>query len=637
MTPDPLALDAETMREHGYRTVDLLVNELTDSDRPPLRRATPAEMRARLGGPAPEGPQDFGVLLERLRTDVLAHMECSFHPGFFAFVPSNGTWPAALGDFVAAAMNIYAGHWQEAAGPSQIELEVVDWFKAWIGYPAAAAGALVSGGSAANMTALACAREARIGAMRPDVVAYVSDQAHSSMARAARVLGFHSDQLRVLPSDGDFRLAPRMLRAAIAADRRAGRTPLFVAAAAGATNTGAVDPLGELAEVCAEHGLWLHVDAAYGGFAVLTERGRSALAGLDLADSVTMDPHKWLYQPMECGALLVRDGPALRGAFSVSPPYLEDVAGGEAETDFADLGMQLSRAARALKVWLSVHAFGLGAFRAAIDRSLDLAAHAAERVRASPMLELMAEPSLGIVCLRRRLDGPGPHDEDVLAQANARLVAGLERDGIAFVSSTRLRGRYAVRLCVLNHTSTRERLDRTLDHLESAPLEPYDPAARVASDGRRVWAASWSVSANGAAGPRPSPELLAGVPLFTGASAAELRAACALGVVRDAPAGRPVVQQWEVSRDFFVLLEGAATVDVDGDPVARLGAGDVFGEAGALDWGRGYGYARTASVVATEPLRLLVFPDGSLNALMREVPAVRSAVVEVLHAHLPRT
>ena len=181
MTPDPLALDAETMREHGYRTVDLLVNELTDFDRPPLRRATPAEMRARLGGPAPEGPQDFGVLLERLRTDVLAHMECSFHPGFFAFVPSNGTWPAALGDFVAAAMNIYAGHWQEAAGPSQLELEVVDWFKAWIGYPAAAAGALVSGGSAANMTALACAREARIGAMRPDVVAYVSDQAHSSI------------------------------------------------------------------------------------------------------------------------------------------------------------------------------------------------------------------------------------------------------------------------------------------------------------------------------------------------------------------------------------------------------------------------------------------------------------------------
>jgi glutamate/tyrosine decarboxylase-like PLP-dependent enzyme len=635
VTPDPLALDPQTMRELGYRTVDLLVGELTDLERPPLRRATPPEMRARLGGPAPEGPEDFEALLEVLRTDVLAFMERSFHPGFFAFVPSNGTWPGALGDFVAAAMNIYAGHWQEAAGPCQVELDVLDWFKTWIGYPDGAAGALVSGGSAANMTALACAREARVGAMRPDLVAYVSDQAHSSMARAARVLGFRSDQLRVLPSDARYRLPPRLLRNAIQADRRAGRTPLLVAAAAGATNTGSVDPLPELAEVCAEHGLWLHADAAYGGFAVLTERGRAALAGLELADSVTMDPHKWLYQPIECGALLVRDGPALRAAFTITPPYLQDVAGGEAETDFSDLGMQLSRSARALKVWLSIRTFGLGAFRAAIERSLDLAAHAAERVRASPALELLAPPSLGIVCLRRRLDGPGPQDEDALAQANARLLAGLERENIAFASSTRLRGRYAVRLCVLNHTTTREHVDRTLDHLESAPLEPYDPGTRVAGDRRRAWAAHWGAARDGGAGTHPGPEDLAGVPLFAATTAQQRRLATALGVLRDAPAGTTVVQQWEVSRDFFVLLAGEAVVDVDGLRVATLVAGDVFGEAGALDWGRGYGYARTASVVAATPLRLLVFPDGALNELMREVPAVRSAVLAVLHANLP--
>src|SRR4051812_5911506 len=179
MSPDPLGLDAATMRELGYRTVDLLVDELTDTAAPPLRRATPQEMRARLGGPPPEAPEDFGALLERLRTDVLAHMERSFHPGFFAFIPSNGTWPGALGDFVAAAMNIYTGHWMESAGPSQVELEVLDWFKTWIGYPASAAGILLGGGSAANLTALACAREARVGAMRDDLVVYVSDQAHS--------------------------------------------------------------------------------------------------------------------------------------------------------------------------------------------------------------------------------------------------------------------------------------------------------------------------------------------------------------------------------------------------------------------------------------------------------------------------
>src|SRR3954452_5658884 len=165
MPRDPLGLDPATMRELGYRTVDLLVDELTDAVAPPLRRATPQEMRARLNGAPPEAPEDFGELLERLRTDVLAYMERSFHPGFFVFIPSNGTWPGALGDFIAAAMNIYAGHWMESAGPSQVELDVVDWFKDWIGYPAGAAGVLVSGGSAANMDALACAREARVGAM----------------------------------------------------------------------------------------------------------------------------------------------------------------------------------------------------------------------------------------------------------------------------------------------------------------------------------------------------------------------------------------------------------------------------------------------------------------------------------------
>ena len=290
MPADPLGLDAGTMRELGYRTVDLLVDELTRDGQRPIARATPAEMRARLGDPVSEAGEDFGDLLARLRTDVLAHMERTYHPGFFAFIPANGTWPGALGDFVAAALNIYAGHWSEAAGPAQVELEVLGWFRDWIGYPPGSSGVLVSGGSAANMTALACAREMRVGAMRDDLVAYVSDQGHSSLARAARVLGFRSDQLRVLPSDRAHRMRPGMLRAAVDADRKAGRTPLFVAASAGTTNTGAIDPLEELADLCAELGLWLHVDAAYGGFAVLTARGRAALAGIERADSVAHGP-----------------------------------------------------------------------------------------------------------------------------------------------------------------------------------------------------------------------------------------------------------------------------------------------------------------------------------------------------------
>jgi len=317
---DPLALDRETMRELGHRVVDLLVDRLLDEG-PPLRRASPAEMRKRLGGPPPTGPQALEDVLERLERDVLPYRSRVDHPGFLAFIPGSGTWPGALADLIASACNVYAGSWMESAGPSQVELEVLGWFKDWIGYPAEAAGSLTSGGSAANMTALACAREAKAGPMRDDLVLYVSDQAHSSIARAARILGFRPGQVRVLPSDAGLRLEPETLAAAIEADLRAGRSPLAVSANAGATNSGVTDPLPELAEVCRQNGVWLHVDAAYGGFAVLSERGRAELSGLELADSLTLDPHKWLYQPFECGCVLVRDGALLRAAFELAPDY----------------------------------------------------------------------------------------------------------------------------------------------------------------------------------------------------------------------------------------------------------------------------------------------------------------------------
>jgi glutamate/tyrosine decarboxylase-like PLP-dependent enzyme len=355
------------MRQQGYRIVDLLVDRLL-ADGPPLQRATPAEMRERLGGPPPAEAQPLEAVFERLADDVLPFRSRVDHPRFLAFIPGSGTWPGALADFVASACNVYAGSWMESAGPSQVELEVLGWFKAWVGYPAEAAGSLTSGGSAANMTALACAREAKAGAMRDDLVLYASDQAHSSIARAARLLGFRPDQVRVLPTENDLRLAPESLAAAIEADLRAGRSPLAVTANAGSTNTGITDPLPELAEVCRKHGVWLHVDAAYGGFAVLSERGREQLRGLELADSLTLDPHKWLYQPFECGCVLVRDGRLLRSAFELVPDYLSDARATDEEANFSDLGLQLTRTSRALKVWVSLQAFGLDAFRAAITR-----------------------------------------------------------------------------------------------------------------------------------------------------------------------------------------------------------------------------------------------------------------------------
>src|SRR3954447_21878346 len=322
MPDDPLAIDAEEMRRMGYAVVDLLVRRITElADGPVLRRATVAEMRARIDEPPSSGPGAFDELLAHLDRDVLPFVGHFDHPRFFGYIPGAGTWPAALGDLIAAATNVDSGAWRESAGPSQLELTVLDWFRMWIGYPPGAGGILVSGGSAANLTAIACAREAIVGPMTPRLVAYASDQTHSSVARAARHLGFRPDQVRVVPTDERFRIRVDDLAGAIDADARAGRVPFLVIANAGTTSTGSVDDLAAIAELCHRRGIWLHVDGAYGGFAVLTARGREALAGMDLADSVTLDPHKWLGMPFEVGCLMARDGATLERAFELHPEY----------------------------------------------------------------------------------------------------------------------------------------------------------------------------------------------------------------------------------------------------------------------------------------------------------------------------
>jgi aromatic-L-amino-acid/L-tryptophan decarboxylase len=487
-----LEVDPEAMRAMGRRTVDLLVELLAD-DRPALRRAGAREMAARLPFGAPEEPQDFEELLARLEHDVLPFMSNSSHPGYMAFVPSCGTFPAALGDLIATALNVYVGSWMEGPGPSRIELVVLDWFKEWIGYPGEAAGVLVTGGSAANLTALACARETLHGPTDPRATLYVADQSHASIARAIRVLGFRPDQTRVLPTGGDQRLQPETVAAAIDSDLAAGHRPLAVVAAAGATNTGAIDPLEGLAAVCRQRGVWLHVDAAYGGFAALTERGRRALAGLELADSVTLDPHKWLYQPIECGCVLVREGHRLQRAFAIEQDYLADAAGAADEVNFGDLGLQLTRGFRALKVWLSVSLFGVAAFRAAVDDALDLAELARERIAADERLELIAPGSLGITCFRRRVDG----GEEAAAAANAALIDAYEASGRGLVLSTRVDGRYAVRLCILNHTTRARDVEAAVDFFASAPLERRPASNGVRSPHMMDVGAGWLQGARG--------------------------------------------------------------------------------------------------------------------------------------------
>ena len=622
MEGDRLALDAETMRRLGYRTVDMLVERLVDGSAPPLTRATPEEMRARLSGPPPTEAQPFDELLRRLDEDVLPFTSRGDHPGFFAFVPFAGTWPGALGDFIASACNVYAGSWMEAAGPTQLELQVLDWFRDWLGLPETAGGTLLSGGSAANMTALAVARESVVGAMNERLVAYVSDQAHSSLARGARVLGFRPDQVRVLPVADDCRLEPETLRRAIEADASAGRMPFFLSANAGATNTGAIDPLPELREVCDAYGLWMHVDAAYGGFATLTERGSRALEGIDAGDSVTLDPHKWLYQSYECGCLLVRDATLLRRAFEMTPAYLYDSIAETDEVNLADLGIQLTRTSRAFKVWLSVCAFGLDAFRAAIDGCLDLAERARARIDESPALELAVEPFLSVVCFRRRFDC-GEDDED---RRNAALVAALERSGIGFVSSTRVGGRYVLRLCILGHATQWEHVERVLEFLERTEVDAA-PTAEVYERHPDV-ASSWL------AGAETGVADLERLPIFRSLEPAELERLVQASELREAGGGETIVAQWEASKDFYVVLAGAVDVSVGSERIRQLGPGEFFGELAARDWGSGFGYPRLATVVAASDVRLLRVPCEVLNELVHANADLERAIDRAAHERL---
>jgi glutamate/tyrosine decarboxylase-like PLP-dependent enzyme len=459
-----LELDAETMRALGYRAVDLLVERLeTLEEQPAWSTGSRTELDALLREPPPAGPGDPAALLERLVAEVITYGQRTDHPRFLAYIPGTPTWPSVLGDLVAAGANVFTGTWIGSAGATEVELVVLDWFNEWLGYPAEAGGVLTSGGSEANLTAVACARTLRLGDSFADAIVYVSAQSHSSIVRAVRVLGFAPAQVRTLPVDGQWRLRVDALAEAVEEDTAAGLRPFLVAANAGATSTGAVDPFPELADICAERGLWLHVDGAYGGFAALSARGRGILAGIERADSITLDPHKWLYQPWGTGCLLVREPGALERAFHVTADYLQDVPWG-VEVNMADRGLQLTRPARALKIWLSLKTFGTAAFAAAVDRTIELGELAQKRIEGSGELELMSPACLGIVCFRRRGEG----GEEEVEALNADLLRRLNGSGFASLSSTRLDGRYALRVCLEGFRTQPGDVERVLTWLETS-------------------------------------------------------------------------------------------------------------------------------------------------------------------------
>lgn len=471
---EELRLSREEMRELGYRVVDLIVEHYEALPQKEVtRRADRARLEARLREPCPEEGSDPLTVLERLQRDVLDHIMHLDHPRFFAFVPGPSNFVGAMADALASGFNVFAGTWLEASGPTEIELVTIDWLRQACGLPAAGGGLFVSGGSLANITALAVARQVRLRNRTDGAVVYGSDQTHSSIQRGLGVLGFEVGQFHKVLSDDQYRLDVAALQRAVEADRAAGRVPFCVVANAGTTNTGAVDPLGALAELCHEEGLWLHADGAYGAAAVFCERGRSLLEGLGEVDSLAVDPHKWLFQPYEAGCVLVRNEPWLRETFHILPEYMEDTVGREGEINLCDRGIQLTRGFRALKLWMSFQVFGRSGFEAAVNRGFELAETAERALRELPGWEVVTPAQMGVVTFRCVPEGLAAGQ---INRLNRDLVDAMIADGLAMISTTVLQGQTVVRLCTINPRTADEDVLATIGRLD-----------RLAEQVRRAW------------------------------------------------------------------------------------------------------------------------------------------------------
>jgi glutamate/tyrosine decarboxylase-like PLP-dependent enzyme len=453
------------MRALGYRVVDLIVDHFaSEHDRPVGRVAERETLDALLREPMPEAGRPAEEVLERVRRDVLPFMLHVDHQRFFGFVPGPSNFVGAMADAITAGLNVFQGTWLASSGPSEVELVTTDWLRAACGLPAGAGGLFVSGGSVANITALGVARHLRLGDETAGAVVYLSEQTHSSVERGLALLGFAPAQIRRLPCDDGFRLDVAALRRAVAADRATGLAPFCVVANAGTTNTGAIDPLPEMAEYCEAEGLWLHADGAFGAATVLSPRGRALLEGLDRVHSLSIDPHKWLFQPFECGCVLVRDARWLAETFAVHPEYLQDTQTEHGEVNFAERGIQLTRRFRALKLWMSLQVFGRAAFAEAIERGFALAERAEALLDAMPGWAIVSPAQLGTVCFRRVWPGVAEEEND---RRNAALVELLLESGFAFTSSTRIGDRTVLRLCTINPRTREADIEETVVRLDA--------------------------------------------------------------------------------------------------------------------------------------------------------------------------
>lgn len=449
----------EEMRRLGYLAVDRIVEHLaTLGEAAVAQRGTAADFAALVDEPLPEEGRGIEDSISFAFERAVPRMTHVNHPRFHAYIPCPSSFSGTIGAMIAAGTNPFLGSWLGGATFASLELTTLRWIAELVGYDPKAAGILTSGGSLANLTALAAARARLERRDWPRATVYVSAEGHASMEKAAHVLGFEQTRVRRVRVDDRLRIRVPALDTFVAADRAQGFVPMFVCANAGTTNTGAVDPLDRIADFCEREGIWFHVDGAYGGFAAATEEGRTKLAGMERADSLTLDPHKWLYAPMGCGCALVRDATALRAAFQAHGEYLRDLP--VDEVNFLDYGPELSRPARVLSVWMVLRATGRRELARQIAEDMRLARLAAELLAEDERLEVPGPPQLSVVAFRvRAREG---ESEERRALRDDALMEDTLADGTMMLSTTRVGGRSAVRLVVMNHRTTERDVRRSV-------------------------------------------------------------------------------------------------------------------------------------------------------------------------------
>ena len=453
----------DEMRALAHRMVDDALIYLQTVRERPVWQPVPAEVANYFKAEAPHEPGSAEAAYEEFKENILPYPMGTIHPRFWAWYMGAGTVTGALADFLAAIMNSNLGGGNHVAG--MVEEQVVDWMKEIIGFPPEASGLLVSGGSMANFVGLAAARSAKAGfdiraeggKAGPQLTVYASTEVHSCNQKAVELLGLGSKHLRRIPVREDYTIDLAALKQAIAADRETGYRPICVIGSAGTVNTGAIDDLNAIADLCREQDLWFHVDGAIGAIAMLAQNVKPLLAGIERADSIALDLHKWLHVPFEAGCVLVRSEVVHRNTFSLTPEYLaHETRGLAAGHWFSDYGLQLSRQFRALKVWMSIKEHGLDRFGRMIARNVDQAHYFGRLVDKDPSLELLAPIGMDIVCFRFN---PGGMEDYDLSALNKEILMQLHESGIAVPSYTTLNGRYCLRIAIANHRSRQEDFD----------------------------------------------------------------------------------------------------------------------------------------------------------------------------------